>query len=29
MGEVRWAASVTNQDGKIVAACDLLTMNEV
>ncbi len=29
MGEVRWAASVTNQDGEVVAAYDLLTMNAV
>jgi len=29
MGEVCWAASVTNQNGEIVAACNLLTMNEV
>jgi len=29
MGEVRWAASVTNQHGEIVAAYDLLTMNAV
>ena len=29
MGEVRWAARVTNQDGEVVAAYDLLTMNAV
>jgi oxepin-CoA hydrolase/3-oxo-5,6-dehydrosuberyl-CoA semialdehyde dehydrogenase len=27
MGEVRWAVAVTNQDGELVAAYDLLTMN--
>ena len=29
MGEVRWAASVTNEGGEVVAAYDLLTMNAV
>jgi oxepin-CoA hydrolase/3-oxo-5,6-dehydrosuberyl-CoA semialdehyde dehydrogenase len=29
MGEVRWAASVTNEDGEVVAAYDLLTMNAI
>ena len=28
-GEVRWAVSVTNQDGELVATYDLLTMNAV
>jgi oxepin-CoA hydrolase/3-oxo-5,6-dehydrosuberyl-CoA semialdehyde dehydrogenase len=28
-GEVRWAAIVTNQDGEVVAAYDLLTQNAV
>ncbi len=27
MGEARWAVSVTNQDGELVAAYELLTMN--
>ena len=27
-GEVRWDVEVTNQDGDIVAAYDLLTMNQ-
>lgn len=29
MGEVRWAAQVTNQDDELVAAYDLLTMNAI
>jgi oxepin-CoA hydrolase/3-oxo-5,6-dehydrosuberyl-CoA semialdehyde dehydrogenase len=29
MGEVRWAAQVTNQDDEVVAAYDLLTMNAI
>ena len=28
-GEVRWAVSVTDQDGELVATYDLLTMNAV